>query len=257
MLRAARLAAKLGLTLEVKTAAPISKLAPLIQNVPPARLFDEMEKLLLSGHAVESLKSLRRHGLHHGMLPLLDVILEQPLGQRFIELALANTDERVGASKPVSPGFLFATLLWHEVLASWNAAKAAGARPLPALFSAMDRVLEQQAERLAIPRRFEAAIKETWSLQPRFEQRSGQRPFRLLEHPRFRAGYDFLRLRALSGEIPLELAEWWERFQTTQPEERAGMLRSDEGAGKKRRSRRRGRKKRTAEPVAGSDHAPS
>jgi len=257
MLRAARLAAKLGLTLEVKTAAPISKLAPLIQNVPPARLFDEMEKLLLSGHAVESLKSLRRHGLHHGMLPLLDVILEQPLGQRFIELALANTDERVGASKPVSPGFLFATLLWHEVLASWNAAKAAGARPLPALFSAMDRVLEQQAERLAIPRRFEAAIKETWSLQPRFEQRSGQRPFRLLEHPRFRAGYDFLRLRALSGEIPLELAEWWERFQTTQPEERAGMLRSDEGAGKKRRSRRRGRKKRTAEPVAGSDHVPS
>jgi len=257
MLRAARLAAKLGLVLEAKTSAPIAKLAPLVQNVPPARLFDEMEKLLLSGHAVESLKSLRRHGLHRGMLPLLDVILEQPLGQRFIELALANTDERVSTGKPVSPGFLFATLLWHEVLASWNAARASGERPLPALFAAMDRVLEQQAERLAIPRRFEAAIKETWALQPRFEQRAGQRPFRLLEHPRFRAGFDFLRLRALSGEIPVELADWWERFQSVGPEERAAMLRSDEGAGKRRRSRRRGRKKRAAEPVPGSDPAPS
>jgi len=163
----------------------------------------------------------------------------------------------VSTGKPVSPGFLFATLLWHEVLASWNAARASGERPLPALFAAMDRVLEQQAERLAIPRRFEAAIKETWALQPRFEQRAGQRPFRLLEHPRFRAGFDFLRLRALSGEIPVELADWWERFQSVGPEERAAMLRSDEGAGKRRRSRRRGRKKRAAEPVPGSDPAPS
>jgi poly(A) polymerase len=242
MLRAARLAAKLGLTIETKTAAPITRLAPLIQNVPPARVFDEMEKLLLSGHAVESLRSLRRHGLHHGMLPLLDVILEQPLGQRFIELALGNTDERVGAGKAVSPAFLFATLLWHEVLASWSAAKASGQRPIPALFAAMDRVLEQQAERLAIPRRFEAAIKETWALQPRFEQRAGQRPFRLLEHPRFRAAYDFLRLRAQSGEIALELADWWERFQHAGPEERSSMLRSDEPSSKRKRARRRHRK---------------
>src|SRR5215472_17423664 len=244
MLRAARLAAKLGLTIEVKSAAPISKLAPLIQNVPPSRLFDEMEKLLLSGHAVESLKSLRRHGLHHGMLPLLDVILEQPLGQRFIERSLANTDKRVLAGKPVSPGFLFATLLWHEVLATWNAAKAAGERPIPALFAAMDRVLEQQAQRLAIPRRFEAIIKETWALQPRFEQRSGQRPFRLLEHPRFRSGYDFLWLRGHSGEIPVEIADWWERFQRAEGAERESMLKADEGPKRKRRrSRSRGRKR--------------
>jgi poly(A) polymerase len=247
MLRAARLAAKLGLAIETKTAAPITRLAPLIQNVPPARVFDEMEKLLLSGHAVESLKSLRQHGLHHGMLPLLDVILEQPLGQRFIELALASTDERVSAGKGVSPGFLFATLLWHHVLAGWTAAKASGQRPIPALFAAMDRVLEQQAERLAIPRRFEAAIKETWALQPRFEQRAGQRPFRLLEHPRFRAGYDFLRLRAQSGEIPLELADWWERFQHAGSGERAGMLSGGEPAGRRKRSHRR-RKRRVAAP---------
>ena len=256
MLRAARLAAKLGLAIEAKTAAPITRLAPLVQNVPPARVFDEMEKLLLSGHAVESLKSLRQHGLHHGMLPLLDVILEQPLGQRFIDLALASTDERVGAGKPVSPGFLFATLLWHEVLASWNAAKASGQRPIPALYGAMDRVLEQQAARLAIPRRFEAAIKETWALQPRFEQRAGQRPFRLLEHPRFRAGYDFLRLRARSGEIADELGDWWERFQHADTDERTAMLRGEEPTGKRRRSRGRRRKRTPAQdaPPAGEEH---
>jgi poly(A) polymerase len=253
MLRAARLAAKLSLTIEAKTAAPISKLAPLIENVPPARVFDEMEKLLLSGHAVESLKSLRRHGLHHGMLPLLDVIIEQPLGQRFIERALANTDERVLSGKPVSPGFLFATLLWHEVLARWDGAKASGERSIPALFAAMDRVLEQQAQQLAIPRRFEAAIKETWAMQPRFEQRSGQRPFRLLEHPRFRAGYDFLRLRAESGEIDAELADWWTRFQNVNAEERAAMLRPDEEGRRRRRPRRRGRKKPTGVALGGPD----
>jgi poly(A) polymerase len=182
MLRAVRLAAKLGIDIEAKTAAPIIKLAPLVQNVPPARVFDEMQKLLLSGHATESLKSLREHGLSHGLLPLLDVVVEQPLGQRFVELALANTDERVRDDRGVSPAFLFATLLWHEVLATWTAAKERGERPIPALYDAMDSVLERQAKQIAIPRRFEATIKEIWSLQPRFEQRSGQRPFRLLEH---------------------------------------------------------------------------
>src|SRR6266571_5802657 len=249
MLRAARLAAKLGIGIEKKTAAPIPELAPLLQNVPPARLFDEMEKLLLSGHAVESIKSLRQHGLHHGVLPLLDVIMEQPLGQRFIDLALASTDERVRTGKSVTSAFLFATLLWHEVLATWNAAKAQGARPMPALFDAMDRVLAQQAERLAIPRRFEATIKETWALQPRFEQRSGQRPFRLLENPRFRAGYDFLWLRCASGEMEGDLAglaKWWDRFQHADQARRESMLRPDEAPKKKRRSRKRKRKEADA-----------
>jgi poly(A) polymerase len=209
MLRAVRLAAKLGLVIERKTEEPIVRLATLMQNVPPARLFDEMQKLLLSGHSVETLRSLRAHGLSHGLLPLLDVILEQPLGHKFIDHALAGTDMRVREEKGVSPAFLFAALLWHEVLVTWNAAKERGERPLPALFDAMDHVLSAQAERIAIPRRFEATIKEIWSLQPRFEQRSGQRPFRLVEHPRFRAAYDFLVLRADAGEAPAELADWW------------------------------------------------
>jgi poly(A) polymerase len=244
MLRAVRLAAKLGVAIEPKTAEPIARLSSLMSNVPPARLFDEMQKLLLSGHAVETLRSLRAHGLSHGLLPLLDVILEQPMGQKFIEAALAGTDARVREDKGVSPAFLFATLLWHEVLVTWNAAKARGERALPALFEAMDKVLEAQAKRIAIPRRFEATIKEIWSLQPRFEQRAGARPFRLLEHPRFRAAYDFLVIRAEAGEAPEELAQWWTRFQDAGQEEREAMLRQDDAPRKRRRSRSRGRKKR-------------
>ena len=160
------------------------------------------------------------------------MILEQPLGQRFVDLALANTDARVRDDRGVSPGFLFATLLWHEVLATWNAAKARGDKPIPALFDAMDEVLERQAKQLAIPRRFEATIKEIWALQPRFEQRSGQRPYRLLEHPRFRAGWDFLELRCESGELEGELAglaDWWDRFADAGPDAREAMLQPDEG----------------------------
>ncbi len=252
MLRAVRLAAKLGIAIEPKTAAPIPKLAELIQNVPPARLFDEMQKLLLSGHAADTLKSLRAHGLHHGLLPLLDVILEQPMGGRFIDAALANTDERVRDDRGVSPAFLFATLLWHEVMVTWNAAKAAGEKPQPALFAAMDKVLDAQAARIAIPRRFEATIKEIWALQPRFEQRAGTRPARLLEHPRFRAAYDFLTIRAESGEAPAALVDWWTRFQDAGDEARAAMLKPDE-APKRKRSRSRGKRRKAgaaAEPSA-------
>ena len=251
MLRAVRLAAKLGLEIDKRTEEPIARLAPLMHNVPPARLFDEMQKLLLSGHAVQTVKSLRAHGLSHGLLPLLDVILEQPLGQRFIDCALEGTDVRVREDKGVSPAFLFAALLWHEVLVTWKAAKERGERPLPALFDAMDEVLSAQAQRIAIPRRFEATIKEIWSLQPRFEQRAGTRPARLTEHPRFRAAYDFLALRGESGEVPQTLVDWWTRFQTASDDERAEMLKPEEAPKKRRRPR--SRRKRTQAP---SDASP-
>jgi poly(A) polymerase len=259
MLRAVRLAAKLGVAIDPQTAAPIPNLAALMQNVPPARLFDEMQKLLLSGHAVETMKSLRAHGLSHGLLPLIDIVLEQPLGQRFVELALAETDQRVRDDRGVSPAFLFATLLWHEVLATWNAAKAAGGKPIPALFDAMDDVLRKQAKKIAVPRRFEAAIKEIWSLQPRFEQRSGQRPFRLIEHARFRAGWDFLDLRCRSGELEGEraqLAQWWDQFVNATPEAREAMLKPDTEPKKRPRARSRGRKRRAGTEAATPTPAP-
>ena len=240
MLRAVRLGAKLGLRLDPRVEAPIPEMAALLENVPAARLFDEMLKLLFSGHAVECVRRLREDGLHHGLLPLLDVILEQPLGEKFVMLSLANTDARVRADKPVSPGFLFATLLWHEVLAEWEKRRQAGEVAMPALYLAMDEVLDQQAEKLAITRRVAGDIKEIWALQPRFEKRAGRAPQRLIEQPRFRAAWDFLVLRAESGEIDGELADWWRRFQEVDHEERETMLLPD-AAKKRRRSRGRGR----------------
>ena len=240
MLRAVRLAAKLNIAIDPKTAAPIPKLAPLMQNVPAARLFDEMQKLLLSGHAVETLKSLRAHGLSHGLLPMIDVILEQPLGQRFTDLALADTDARVRDGRGVSPGFLFAALLWHEVLAAWKLAQEEGLKPMPALFKAMDHVIHVQAEKLSIPRRFGTDMKDIWAMQPRFLGRSGRRPYSVLAHPRFRAGYDFLVLRCDSGEVDAEVAEWWENFQHADEETRKQMLLPDHTPRRRRRRRKAG-----------------
>lgn len=240
MLRAVRLAAKLDIQLDESTAAPIGNLAPLLQNVPAARLFDEMLKLLMSGHSLACVVDLRMRGLHHGLLPMLDVILEQPLGERFITLALKNTDERVQQGKPVSPSFLFAALLWHEVLAAWNKRIAAGEKSIPALHVAMVDILALQRQQLAIPRRLDAIIYDIWALQPRLLVRSGRKPFRLLEHPRFRAAYDFFLLRCESGEIDREVGEWWKIFQHADAAAREAMLLKE--AAPKRRKRKHRRK---------------
>ena len=250
MLRAVRLAAKLGLTLDGATRAPIKRMAPLLENVPPARLFEEMLKLLLSGHASACIRQLRDEGLHKGLLPLLDVILEQPLGERFVTLALAQTDERVITGRGVSPAFLFAALLWHEVLAAWRAREKRGERAILALEAAMDSVLDAQAGKLAITRRLTATMREIWAMQPRFEQRSGSRALRLLEAQRFRMGYDFLALRAASGEVPAEMEAWWRAFQSADPESRRAMLLPDAGPRRKRRRRRRKRGPGEAPPSA-------
>jgi poly(A) polymerase len=252
LLRAIRFAASCGLQIEARTRRPIGELAHLLANVPPSRLFDEMLKLLMSGHAVDCVMKLRAERLHHGLLPLLDVILEQPLGERFVMLALKNTDERIRAGKPVSPAFLFAALLWHEVLAAWRSIEAGGMASIPALYEAMDRVTGAQAEKLAIPRRYGGDMKEIWALQPRFLQRAGRRPFRLLEHPRFRAGYDFLLLRCESGEVDSAIGEWWTRFQQADEAERERMLVRDGEPGKRRRRRRRRRPAAATEAPSGA-----
>jgi poly(A) polymerase len=248
MLRAVRFAAKLGFAIDEATREPIHRMAELIENVPAARLFDEMLKLLTSGHSVACITRLRAEGLHHGLLPLLDVILEQPAGERFVMLALSRTDERVRAGKTISPGFLFATLLWNDVLSKWNARLAKNEHRIPALNLAIDETIDAQTEKLAIQRRFVSDMREIWGLQPRFERRTGRSPFRLIEHMRFRAGYDFLLLRAAADEIPLALGDWWTRFVQADPDEREQLVveaaresGSTATAGTRRRRRRRGR----------------
>jgi poly(A) polymerase len=249
LLRVVRFAAKLDFKIAPDTRKPMAVMAPLINNVPAARVFDEMLKLLMSGHALACLRQLRQEGLHHGLLPLLDVVLEQPMGEKFVTLALANTDERIRQGKPVSPGFLFASLLWHQVLEKWEAYQAAGEYPIPALHLAADDVLDSQTEKLALQRRIASDMRDIWAMQPRFLRRVGRSPYKLLEHPRLRAGYDFLLLRCQSGEIEPELGNWWTEFMEAESSEREIMLNkkitSEEVSGVSKKRRRRGGRARS------------
>lgn len=259
MLRAVRLAAKLGLIIDPAARAPIRDMAFLLENVPTARLFDETLKLLMSGSAARCIGQLREEGLHHGLLPLLDIVLDQPIAERFIWLALENTDSRVRADKPVSASFLFAALLWPEVSRKWKERQAAGEPPQQALFAVMDEVLAVQAQRLAITRRVAADIKELWALQPRFDKRAGRAPYRLIEHPRFRAAWDFLLIRAQAAGIPEELPDWWNRFAHTGQTEREALLRAvttDSGKAPPVRKRRRSRRKLADAAAPGPAAAP-
>lgn len=256
MLRTARFAAKTGFAIEEATRAPIRELAPLIHNVPAARLFDEMLKLLQSGHSLESLQQLRNEGLHHGLLPLLDVILEQPDGERFIHVALTRTDERVLEGKSVSPGFLFATLLWQQVRVRWNERVARGEQSIPALHAAIDTVVDEQSEKLAIQKRIIADMREIWALQPRFGRRTGGAPYRLLEHLRFRAGYDFMILRCDAGEAPAELGAWWTRFIDADSPTRQELMEQAPSSGTARKRRRRPPRRDAGEEGAAGDPGP-
>ena len=261
MLRVVRFAAKLKFDIEPHTGAPIKVMAPLINNVPAARIFDEMLKLLMSGHALACLQQLRTQGLHHGLLPLLDVVLEQPLGAKFVTLALDSTDARIHAGKTASPGFLFASLLWHQVLEKWEAYRAAGEQTIPALHLAADDVLESQTEKLALQRKIGSDMRDIWAMQPRFERRLGKTPAKLLEHPRFRAGFDFLLLRCESGELDPELGSWWADFYSADHGVRerlvheAAQAGSSSGAPKrKRRPRKRAGAERAGD-ASGADAA--
>ena len=242
MLRAIRLSAKLGLTIAPNTQTPIKHLAKLLGNIPSARLFDEMMKLLLSGRAWDCLMALRAEGLHLELFPALDIVLARPQAHQFLKLALDNTDQRLAEDKPVSAGFLFAALLWHEVEADWLTRKANGQVPIPALVEAMNGIESTVAKRLAIPNRYGAAMKEIWLMQPRFEQRAGNRPARLLEQQRFRAAYDFLLLRAECGLVDKELAQWWHEFQYGDEQSRSALIAraaAKPGAEPAKRTRRR------------------
>ncbi|HQT81276.1 MAG: polynucleotide adenylyltransferase PcnB [Ferrovum sp. 37-45-19] len=236
MLRAARFCAKLNFTLDPSCKAPISELSELLLNVPESRLFDELLKILLSGHATKSLEQLSSLNLLNYLIPSLDKSLLNEKNKLFVQQALSNTDLRIKEDMGVSPSFLMATLLWPSLHERWQNYLNKGEKNLPALFAATQDVLTTQDEVLMIPKRFEGTMKEIWGLQPRFEQRSGQRPFRLLQHPRFRAGYDFLVLRSQSGEVDASLAQWWTAFQQAPTEGREALLiKSDKPHSRQRR----------------------
>jgi poly(A) polymerase len=246
MLRAVRFAAKLGFRIEQRTAAPIRDLAPLLATVPPARMFEEVLKLFLGGYAAETYELLRHYGLFQYLFPLTEKSLERGsngLPATLIPRALANTDARLDEDKPVTPAFLFAALLWEPLREEAGALMARGMNAYDAMQHAAERVLREQLRHVSLPKRYSVPMREIWSLQSRFERRAGQQPLRLLENKRFRAAYDFLLLRAETGEADAALAAWWTRFQAAGEAERRAMLAEVAAAGgeKKRRRRRRRR----------------
>jgi poly(A) polymerase len=228
IVRAVRFAAKLGFEIEPATRAPIREMAALLDNVPASRLFDELFKLLQTGHALASVAELRKQGLTR-QFPLLAPLMPDGVRHKnqrvqFIEAALADTDARVEQGKGVAPSFLLACLLWHEVRERWQAARDAGEHSAPALQQAIDAVFDARVGDISGRGKLGTDMREIWLMQPRFERRSGITPYAMIEQPRFRAAYDFLRLRADTGEIDDALADWWEDFSLGSTEDREALI---------------------------------
>ena len=239
MLRAVRFAVKLGMRIEEKTAEPIKPLANLLQNIPPARLFEETLKLFLSGKGEETFLMLHEYGLIEPLFPQLAPFLkdENSREMQFVRRVLANTDERINSNQRVTPAFLYAALLWYPVEEqSQRLQSESGLNAHDAFNIASGEVISRQTQRIMIPKRFSTVVRDIWILQQRLPKRFGRRAFQLLTHPKFRAGYDFLLVRGqVEGGDLLELAQWWTHFQHADNGKQKGMLnalRKSEGGGK-------------------------
>ncbi len=248
MLRAARFEAKLSFEIDPATAEPLARLGDLLGGVPPARLFDETLKLFLTGHGASSFAVLRRRGLLADLLPSVDAYVASHPGslvEKLVVQGLENTDQRVGADKPVTPTFLFALLLYGPIAGIIEATPPERWHELSTILDACDQAAREAQTHVAIPKRFTLGVREMFGLQPRLEHPRGRRALRVLEHPRFRAAYDLLLLRADFGLAAREIAKWWTRIQEVSAEERGNM--ADAMAGQPQRAegpRRGGRRRR-------------
>ncbi len=243
MLRAVRFAAKLGFRIHPGTEVPMQDLGALLVDIPSARLFEEVLKLFLGGCALTTFELLRHYNLFQYLFPMTDEVLsheEEGFPITFVARALENTDRRLAEDKPVTPAFLYAALLWEPVRLRTRELIDQGASPLEAAQIAGNEITAAQVQATSLPKRFSFPMREIWLLQQRLEKRRGKVPYRMLEHPRFRAAYDFLLLRAEVGEAPVELAEWWTDFQQLNPVDQAKKV--EPTPTRKRRRRRRKKK---------------
>jgi len=246
MLRAIRFAAKLGFTIDADTEKPISELTRLLDDIPPARLFEEVNKLFLGGCALQTFEKLHHYGLYGQLFPQVEEILQQEennFPHMFVIRALENTDKRIIEGKPINPAFLYSIMLWEPMQKQLEHFRSNGAPLFEAQRLAADTVISRQIAKVAIPRRFTNVIREIWDLQKRLQNRHGKRPFALLHNKRFRTAYDFLLLRAEVGGASQELADWWTGFQDADEERQREMQISLPADKSKRRRRPRKRKK--------------
>lgn len=281
MLRVVRIANKLKFAIHPATAEPIHRLAHLLAEIPPARLFDEVIKVLQSRDALANYEALAEHGLFAQLFPDTDKLAEtDDHADDFISLALHGTADRVEQDLPVSPAFLYAALLWPPVLARMKKLVASqGQHVNTAIAQAGEEILARAQARITIPKRYSIPMREIWQMQPRFELKNASKAKRLLAHPRFRAAYDFLLIRAETGEVPQELADWWTQaqegfdFEAARRNRPGGEPSEDIDAGldgeeaapsgvpgdrqKKRRRRRGGRNRNRGGGEGGGGGAPS
>lgn len=253
MLRAVRFAAKLGFRLHPDTEAPLHRLGQLLEDISPARLFEEILKLFLGGCAVQTFELLRHYRLFGHLFPATEHCLsrqKQKFPKTLLTHALTNTDTRLAENKPVTPAFLFATLLWEPLQEQVERLLADGMDEHAANEVAADMVLQAQLKHITLPRRFSLPMREIWALQARLGVRTGKRPLRLLAHPRFRAAYDFLLLRAEANVEVVELAEWWTHFISLEEAAREQSVRVAARPKTHRRRRSRANGHPSAAPTA-------
>lgn len=246
MLRAIRFAVKLGFDIEAKTAAPIRDMAPLMTQIPAARLFEESLKLILAGNALDTVRMLRDYHLFEPLFPSAEQRMqEDDYAVSLIENTMRNTDARIQSGKSVTPYFFLAALLWPQLNKVRQKYEDDGMAPHPAVQKAADKVLQEQVKATAIPKRFSIPMREIWEMQLRLPKTRSRKAAELTQHPRFRAAYDFLLLRQQSGEDLQELCDFWTEIQKDHPPaaSRSHDRRSD-GAGERNDGQRRRRPRR-------------
>ncbi len=252
MLRAIRFAVKLDFEIEKETAAPIKEMAPLLLQIPAARMFEEVLKLFLHGRALDTLRLLREYNLFEPLFPATEQCLrDDPMALAMAENTMRNTDARIRSGKSVTPYFFLASLMWAPMLRVQKEFEENGLPPHPAMQKAADRVISQQAKCTAIPKRFSIPMREIWEMQLRLPKNRSKRVHELAQHPRFRAAYDFVLLREQSGENLDGLGDWWTQYQKDHPLPQKQYHRgsrsehsNDDGEKRRRRPRRKPRSQR-------------
>ena len=224
MLRAVRFAAKLNFTIERNTAKPILRLAPSLADIPAARMFDEVLKLLMSGYGADVYTLMQQYGLFEPLFPQTQPCLQQPQANILVEQAIKNTDARIQQGKPVTPAFIFAALLWPAVNERQQQLVKERVPEIPAMHQAAQEIASMQQQHTAVPKRFGIPMREIWDMQLRLSKRGGNKAEQMIENRRFRAAYDFLLLREQAGEPTDGLGQWWTDYQDRSPDQRAEMV---------------------------------
>ena len=251
MLRAIRFAAKLGFKPDQDMRQAIENQGHRIEAVPPARLFDEVLKLFMSGHAHSTFELLNEYDLLVQLFPATAKHLsEHAQMHKFIAQACKNTDQRIADGKPVTPAFLFAFMLWGPTFTRAMEFESNNMSPIQALQEAGRAVLNQESGQISIPKRFRLPIREIWTSQARLKNRRGRRPYALLGQPRFRAAYDFLLLRCQSYQPDLQaLCDWWTEFQVADDKQKKAMCQALHQARQGQQPRRPKKKKTRHKPA--------